>query len=51
MTSAGDLSEDSMFLHDSIIRGHHTSKDIWIPYAFQPIDEIKAMPAHALNKQ
>ena len=26
MTSVDDLSEDSIFLHDSIIRGHHISR-------------------------
>ena len=41
MTSASDLSEDSIFLHDSIICGHHISKDIWTPHTFQPIIEVK----------
>ena len=31
MTSAGDLSEDSIFLHESVIRGHHIFKEIWTP--------------------
>ena len=30
MTSAGDLSEDSIFLHESIIRGYHI--EIWTPH-------------------
>ena len=32
MTSAGDLSEDSIFLHESVIRGHHIFKEIWTPH-------------------
>ena len=32
MRSAGDLSEDSIFLHESVIRGHHIFKEIWTPY-------------------
>ena len=31
MTSANDLSEDSIFLHESVIRGHHIFKEIWTP--------------------
>ena len=45
--SAGDLSKDSIFLHDSVIRGHHISKHIWTPHTFQPVVEVKpqnAMP-------
>ena len=32
MTSAGNLTVDSIFLHDSDICGHHISKDIWTPH-------------------
>ena len=30
MTSA-PVSDDSIFLHESVIRGHHTFKGIWTP--------------------
>ena len=32
MTSAGDLSEDSIFLYESVIHGHHIFKEIWTPH-------------------
>ena len=32
MTSAGDLSEDSIFLHESVIRGYHIFKEICTPH-------------------
>ena len=32
---AGDLSEDSIFLYDSVIRGHHIFKEIWTLHTFQ----------------
>ena len=32
MTSAGDLSEDSIFLHESVIHGYHIFKEIWTPH-------------------
>ena len=42
MTRAGNLSEDSIFLLDSVIRGHNnTFKEIWIPHTFQPVVEVK----------
>ena len=31
MTSIGDL-EDSIFLHESDIRGHYVFKDVWTPH-------------------
>ena len=31
MTSVRDL-EDSIFLHESVIRGHHVFKDVWTPH-------------------
>ena len=38
---AGDLSEDSIFLHDRVICGHHsTFKEIWTPHTFQPVVEV-----------
>ena len=32
MTSVGDL-EESIFLHESVIRGHHVFKDVWTPHS------------------
>ena len=32
MTSIGD-SEDSILLHESVIRGHHVFKEVWSPFA------------------
>ena len=29
MTSVGDL-EESIFLHESVIHGHHAFKDVWL---------------------
>ena len=50
IAAAGDLSEDSIFLHDSIIRGHLISKDIWTPDTFQPVVEVKnAMPIKCMR--
>ena len=37
MMNAGDSSEDSIFLYDSIICGHYISKDIWTSHTFQPV--------------
>ena len=31
MVSIGEVSEDSILLHESVIRGHHVFKEIWTP--------------------
>ena len=41
MMSAGDLSEDSIFLHDSVIRDYPIFKEIWTPHTFQPVVKVK----------
>lgn len=31
MVSVGEVPEDSILLHESVIRGHHVFKEIWTP--------------------
>ena len=50
MTSAGDLSEDLIFLHDSVIRGHHISKISGLPHTFQLVIEVKPQKATPIKR-
>ena len=47
MTSVGEvpISEDSIFLHESVIRSYHVFKEIWTP----PLGEILVVSEEAGN--